>query len=160
MIAFDLCCGKGHRFEGWFASSGDYDQQHLGGLVMCPSCGDGAVRKALSIPNIGRKGNQKPKTSPLPVDAKPNAEVANVPIVPAEMTEMMQKLASAQTEMLKNSQWVGREFAEAARAIHYGESDSRTIHGEVSPAEAHALADEGVAVAPLPFPFIPPEAKN
>lgn len=170
MIAFDLCCGKGHRFEGWFASSGDYDAQYVAGLVACPLCGDSSVQKALSVPNIGRKANQQQKAqqqkaqpqqaTPAPDDTAPNTEMANVSVVPAEMAEMMQKLASAQTEMLKNSQWVGREFAEAARAIHYGESDSRTIHGEVSPAEADALADEGVAVAPLPFPFIPPEAKN
>ena len=160
MIAFDLCCGKGHRFEGWFASSGEYDRQHIGGLVTCPSCGDSSVHKALSVPNIGRKGNRQQTASPPPVEASPNAEVANVPAVSTEMADMMQKLASAQTEMLKNSQWVGREFAETARAIHYGETDNKVIHGEVSPAEADALAEEGVAVAPLPFPFIPPEAKN
>ncbi len=160
MIAFDLCCGKGHLFEGWFASSRDYDAQHVGGLVACPLCGDSAVQKALSVPNIGRKGNQAQKALPSPAEAASNGKMANVPVVPAEMTEMMQKLASAQTEMLKNSIWVGREFAETARSIHYGESDSRLIHGEVSPSEADALADEGVAVAPLPFPFIPPEAKN
>ena len=160
MIAFDLCCGKGHRFEGWFASSVEYNRQLEDGLVRCPSCDDSAVRKALSVPNIGRKGNrQQPAASP-PVEAVPNAEVANVPAVPTKMADMMQKLASAQTEMLKNSQWVGREFAETARSIHYGESDNQMIHGEVSPAEADALAEEGVAVAPLPFPFIPPEAKN
>ena len=160
MIAFDLCCGKGHRFEGWFASSGDFDAQYVGGLVACPICSDRSVQKALSVPNIGRKGNQLEKASPAPVEAAANVEVANTPIVPADMTAMMQKLASAQTEILKNSQWVGRQFAEEARSIHYGESDSRVIHGEVSPAEAEALIDEGVAVAPLPFPFIPPEAKN
>ena len=160
MIAFDLCCGKGHRFEGWFASSVEYDRQHESGLVKCPSCDDGVVRKALSVPNIGRKGNQKTKATSLPVEATPNAEVANVPAVPVDMADMMQKLASAQAEMLKNSLWVGREFAETARSIHYGESDNQMIHGEVSPAEADALTEEGVAVAPLPFPFIPPEAKN
>ncbi len=160
MIAFDLCCGKGHRFEGWFVSSAEYDRQHDGGLVRCPSCDDSDVRKALSVPNIGRKGNRQQPTVPQPVEAEPSAEVANVPAMPTKMADMMQKLALAQTEMLKNSLWVGREFAETARSIHYGESESQMIHGEVSPAEADALAEEGVAVAPLPFPFIPPEAKN
>ena len=50
--------------------------------------------------------------------------------------------------------------AEEARAIHYGESDARTIHGETTIDEARALHDEGVSVAPLPLPFVPPQAKN
>ena len=45
----------------------------------------------------------------------------NAPTLPPAMVEMMQKLAVAQSEMLKESQWVGRDFAETARAIHYGE---------------------------------------
>jgi hypothetical protein len=44
--------------------------------------------------------------------------------------------------------------------MHYGEQDRATIHGEVAPAEAKALIEEGVQVAPLPFPVVPPEAKN
>jgi hypothetical protein len=162
MISFDLCCGKGHRFEGWFSSSRDYDRQQADGLVVCPVCDDGLVSKALSVPNIGRKGNRASvpvaiqRVEPAPV----SGEVVNTPALPPAMMEMMQKMASAQTEMLKNSQWVGREFAETARAIHYGESDDRLIHGETSPDEAEALAEEGISVAPLPFPFIPPEAKN
>ena len=44
--------------------------------------------------------------------------------------------------------------------MHYGEQASGSIHGEVAPAEAKALMEEGVPVAPLPFPVIPPEAKN
>ena len=53
-----------------------------------------------------------------------------------------------------------RGFAEQARAMHYGEQDKGSIHGEVAPAEAKALAEEGINVAQLPFPVIPPEAKN
>ncbi len=44
--------------------------------------------------------------------------------------------------------------------MHYGEQDKGSIHGEVAPAEAKALAEEGINVAQLPFPVIPPEAKN
>jgi hypothetical protein len=62
--------------------------------------------------------------------------------------------------VLEGSTWVGRGFAEQARAMHYGEQDKGSIHGEVAPAEAKALAEEGINVAQLPFPVIPPEAKN
>ena len=46
MIVFDLSCDVGHRFEGWFGSSGDYAKQCELGLVTCPQCGSGAVDKA------------------------------------------------------------------------------------------------------------------
>lgn len=167
MISFDLCCGKGHSFEGWFTSSADYDLQQSAGLVTCPLCDDAVVQKLLSVPNIGRKGNQPARPAeavPAEPDAGQNAPasgpVINVPALPQAMIEIVQKMAEKQAEVLKDSQWVGRQFAETARAIHYGESDDRMIHGEASPQEAEALAEEGVSVAQLPFPFIPPEAKN
>lgn len=162
MIAFDLNCSAGHRFEGWFGSSQDYDAQKADGLLTCPLCDDRQVNKALSVPNVGRKGNQAvARQSQQTEPAAPLiGEVVNAPSLPPAMMEMMQKLAVKQTEMLKDSQWVGREFAETARAIHYGEETDRLIHGETSADEAQDLAEEGIAVAPLPFPVVPPQAKN
>lgn len=162
MIAFDLSCSGGHQFEGWFASSSDFDAQLSKGLLTCPICDDDSVDKALSVPNVGRKGNQvsRSQNPPAAPVTPTGGEVTNARAFPPAMVEMMQKLATAQTELLKDSQWVGREFAETARAIHYGEENDRLIHGETSPDEAQALAEEGVSIAPLPFPVIPPEAKN
>lgn len=162
MIAFDLQCSGGHRFEGWFASSSDFDTQQSNGQLVCPVCDDLIVHKALSVPNVGRKGNQvvSVSTDTHPTVEQVSGEVVNVPLLPPAMMEIMHKLAAAQTEMLKESDWVGREFAETARAIHYGEEAGRLIHGETSADEADALAEEGIAVAPLPFPVIPPAAKN
>ncbi len=162
MIAFDLQCSAGHKFEGWFASSSDFDAQQSGGLLACPVCNDAIVNKALSVPNVGRKGNQaRAAATPMQAPAEQvSGEVVNTPALPPAMLEMMHKLAAAQTEMLKTSDWVGRDFAETARAIHYGEEADRLIHGETSPDEAEALAEEGINVAPLPFPVIPPAAKN
>jgi hypothetical protein len=167
MICFDLCCGKGHRFEGWFSSSGDYDLQLSNGLVTCPLCNDVSVQKLLSVPNIGRKGT-RPARQIENAGGEPEAAVAptanglvvNAPTLPQAMSDMMQKMATAQSEMLKSSEWVGPKFAETARAIYYGETEQRLIHGEASRQEAEALAEEGVAVAALPFPFVPPKAKN
>lgn len=161
MIAFDLNCSNGHRFEGWFASSQDYDSQRLGGLLSCPVCDDIAVQKALSVPNVGRKGNQQiaPRAPTPAATVEQSAAPSDVPL-PPKVVEFIEKLATAQTEMLKQSQWVGGEFAETARAIHYGEESDRLIHGETSSDEAKALVEEGITVAPLMFPVVPPTAKN
>jgi hypothetical protein len=160
MIAYDLVCTpKGHRFEGWFASSTEYDRQRAADMLCCPTCGTGAVVKAMMAPNIGRKGNQHSASLPKAETETPVA-VSNQPEMPAEIEKAIAELGKLQSRMLENSQWVGRKFAEEARAIHYGEQPERIIHGEASPDEAQALFDEGVSVAPLPLPYVPPEAKN
>jgi hypothetical protein len=166
MITYDLRCSAAHIFEGWFASSAAFDTQQTNGMLCCPVCGDGLISKAPSAPFIARKSNQSSRIS-APEDkiandenTEPSLPVSNAPQVPQAMTHLMEKLASAQIEVLKNSEWVGRKFADEARAIHYGEIQARQIHGEASLEEAEALAEEGVGIAALPLPFIPPQAKN
>ena len=78
----------------------------------------------------------------------------------AKMQALVEAVAKAQQKLLADSTWVGRDFADQARAMHYGEQDRASIHGEVAPAEAKALIAEGVEVAPLPLPVVPPHAKN
>lgn len=140
MIVFDLRCGTGHVFEVWFASGAAYDEQRAAGQVVCPLCGDGAVDKAAMAPAVPAKGNAAPP--------------------PAMVKAFMAKVAAEQAKALANSTWVGRAFPERARAMHAGEETHAVIHGQATVAEARALVDEGVPVAALPMPVVPPEAKN
>lgn len=155
MIVFDLSCHEGHRFEGWFASSTDYAEQQARGLLACPSCGSAEVSKAPMAPAVPAKGNTKQEV--LPPEAP--RQVANTPM-PPEVQKVLASLAKAQAAALKNSTWVGDKFAEETRKMHYGERDEAPIYGQASLAEAKALIDEGVPVAPLPFPVAPPEKLN
>jgi hypothetical protein len=161
VIVFDLkCAGQGHVFEAWFGSSTDYEDQKARGLLTCPLCGDADVTKAVMAPAIGAKGNSRTEIVPAPsAPSEPTAPVMNV-ADQAKMQALVEALGQAQAKALEGSTWVGRGFAEQARAMHYGEQDRSSIHGEVAPAEAKALIAEGVEVAPLPFPVIPPQAKN
>jgi hypothetical protein len=143
MIVFDLRCANAHVFEAWFASSAAYEEQRGRSLVACPFCGDSSIEKALMAPNIAAKGNSKPDL-PAPAAAK----------------AMLAALAQAQAKALEGSQWVGTAFATKARAMHAGEEEQAPIHGRTSLAEAKALVEEGVPVAPLPLPVVPPEACN
>lgn len=191
MIVFDLQCEDGHRFEGWFGSSRDYEDQRVRGLVACPQCGATQVNKAPMAPSVPAKGNTRADRSPQPPSQsaseppfqspfqapsqRPSQERSQVlapqtgpeggkPAVsremPAEVREAIAKLAEAQGKALKNSTWVGSDFAKQSREMHYGDRDEAPIHGQTSLAEARALVEEGVPIAPLPFPVAPPEKLN
>jgi hypothetical protein len=155
MIVYDLACHEGHRFEGWFGSSVDFEDQRARGLLACPQCGASDVTKAPMAPAVPAKGSSRQEVLP-PEAPRP---MANTPL-PAEMKLALKALAKAQAEALKSSTWVGDKFAEETRKMHYGERDEAPIHGQASLAEAKALIEEGVPVAPLPFPVAPPEKLN
>lgn len=156
MIVFDLeCRAAGHRFEGWFGSSDDYARQQERGLVSCPTCGSADVGKAVMAPAVGRKGNQMPAPVAAPAEKRPMAAG-----LPPEAVAVLKTIATMQAEAIKNSTWVGDKFADDARAMHYGEKDQALIHGQATPDEAKELLEEGIAVAPLLIPVVPPEQAN
>ncbi len=159
MIVYDLICDQSHRFEGWFGSSGDYADQREQGLLSCPTCGSAEVSKAPMAPAVPAKGNTRADAAPAPEAGQELSQVSNKPM-PAEVQQALTKLAEAQAKALKQSTWVGDKFAETSRKMHYGEADEKPIHGQASLEEAQSLVDEGIAVAPLPFPVAPPEDLN
>jgi hypothetical protein len=133
MILFDLQCREGgETFEVWFRSSSDYEEQQAAGLVQCPFCQSGNVTKAPMAPRLPRKGSSEP----------------------------LARLAEIQSELLKDSRWVGDEFAETARAMHNGEIDHEQVHGKATLEQAKSLTDDGIRVAPLPLPVVPPNQVN
>ena len=139
MIVFDLKCAHGHVFEAWFGSSAAFETQVAAAQVRCPVCDDAAVTKAAMAPNVPAKGNR-----------------ATI----ADAKAAIRALAAAQAKALQSSSWVGADFANRARAMHDGEEKHAPIHGQATLAEARALVSDGVPVAPLPLPVVPPKALN
>ena len=133
MIVFDLQCRDGcNTFEAWFRSTADYDEQRAGGLVQCPLCHSSNVAKAPMAPRVPRKGSDNP----------------------------LVRMAAIQAEMLKDSRWVGDQFVDTARAIHSGEREPEQVHGSATLEQAKSLVEDGVPVAPLPLPVVPPSQVN
>lgn len=138
MIHYSLQCEQTHGFEGWFASSADFDRQKAMGLVTCPYCDSRSVTKTLMAPNV-TTGRQKDKTQAVVMDTM--------------RRDMVAKIKDAVKEIRANAEDVGTRFPEEARKIHYGESEARGIIGQATPDEAQALTEEGIEVAALPvFP--------
>jgi hypothetical protein len=156
MIHYQLQCADGHGFDGWFRDSATFDAQSKRNLVECPTCGSVAVTRALMAPALSRSRElavvppgpiAQPATAARPALGTAPMAVAGERI-PDHVRAVLQRLRA---EVERNCDYVGAEFAEEARRIHYGESEARGIYGETSPEQAEALADEGIEVGRIPW---------
>ena len=58
MIIFNLECKECEtKFEGWFDSSKDFENQKKKKLILCPSCDSSSINKSLMAPNVSKKSN-------------------------------------------------------------------------------------------------------
>jgi hypothetical protein len=133
MVVFDLECGAGHRFEGWFDDIKDLKTQIKKGLVVCPVCGDDAVRQVPASFGISKSGRNKVDQS--------------------EQDRMSQALTqAAQHYFMDNFENVGAGFAKEALKIHYGAAEERNIRGVSSEEEEKMLKEEGVSFFKVGLP--------
>jgi len=164
MIHYNLRCtaaAEPHAFDGWFKDSAAFDKLAQAGLVECPACGGTKVERALMAPAIPKKGRPARNTvieAPPPAPPPQPAAMPEGPPVPAAAGPMPAQLRALLTrirsEVEKNCDYVGKDFADEARKIHNGEAEARGIYGETTDAEAEALQEDGIEFARLPW--VPP----
>ena len=136
MILFDLQCEKGHKFECWFASSANYEEQLKNKMVVCPYCNSKKIQKSLMAPNINTKSTKNSKNNNKQKLAQNN---------------LQNQIKKFKKYIEKNTDNVGKNFAEEARKIYYGETKSRPIRGESTENEAQELVEEGIPFSKLPW---------
>jgi len=131
MILYDLLCSRDHGFEGWFRSSDTFDSQIAAGEIACPVCGSTEIRKAPSAPALvkGRAGGSD-----------------------AIAVRLRQAMNEIRRQVEANCDYVGGQFPEEARRIHYGETKERPIYGEATPDDARELSEEGIEIVAIPWP--------
>ena len=130
MIVFNLKCHScDYKFEGWFESSKEFLKQKKNDLISCPSCENHVIEKDLMTPNLSKKTNTKNYKTKKTIASNIN-----------KLKKMVEK----------NFEYVGDDFAEKARAIHYGETIERNIYGEATEKEAEELDEEGIDFTRLP----------
>jgi len=163
MILYDLKCRKNHVFETWFRDSASYEEQAAAGAISCPTCGSRKVEKALMAPRLSKSGRNRDAArhsaeegaggGPAggPGDGPGSKMATRAFKETAEPAEIMGKLRELRQKVEENCDYVGGEFAEAARKIHYGEEDPRNIYGETSDEQAEELQEEGVAFSRIPW---------
>ena len=132
MILFDLKCSAGHTFEAWFKDGYSYEKLRASGEIACPRCGVSEVTKAPMAPRVKRSRTLKAGEDPAAVKAR-------------------KALLALRRHVEQNCDYVGREFAEEARKIYYGEIDKRNIYGEATEEESRSLEEEGIPFGRIPW---------
>ena len=145
MIVFDLLCGGGHRFEGWFGSPADFTAQKAADQLSCPSCGTSKVERVPSASRVNL-GATAPKPPVVEPERPPQMEGKD----PFAIAQML--YSRMLDELLTKTEDVGKSFPAEARKIHYEEAPARPIRGQATDAEHQELLDEGIPVARLPIP--------
>ena len=172
MIDYQLRCVGGHDFDGWFRDSAAFDAQAKAGFVECPTCGATDVGKRLMAPAIPKKGaRRRPEAEPKaaeggappeaparqPAQGEPGGSGMVSGPLPAQVMALLQRMRG---EVERNCEYVGPQFAEAARRLHKqqhegqapeGAAAPRGIYGEATDSEAEALREEGIEVARIPW---------
>jgi hypothetical protein len=131
MIHYQLRCSRDHEFEAWFRSSASFDEQCKRGDIDCPVCGDPDIHKAPMAPSLGKSTHNPSKANP----EQRAREVAK---------QILDTAGKLQKAVEENCEYVGDDFAEEARAIHYGDAEDRSIYGEATSEEADDLDEEGI----------------
>ena len=139
MIKYSLRCYNEHVFEAWFSDSESFEKQNKKNLISCLTCSSTKIKKDIMAPRIS---SGKQKTNRL------NQKKDKVEMI----------LNKVRKHVESNFDYVGDNFADEARAIHYGEKEEREIYGETSIDDAVELIEEGINVEPLPG--INPKIKN
>ena len=139
MIAYDLRCGNGHQFEGWFEDSRAFERQQRKGMIACPVCEDTAVVRVPSTFAIKGTGT---------VGAAGER---------AALAALGKQIVDYVHNRFDN---VGANFAEEALKMHYGVAQPRNIRGVSTPQEEETLKAEGINFFKFPVPEKPsdPEA--
>ncbi len=135
MIAFDLICSKGHKFECWFKDSLTFEEQKFDGVIHCPVCQDNQVEKAITTFAIKKYGARK--------ESEPQGEAV-------DPHKVHQALKIITEYVNKNFEDVGLNFTREALKIHFGEAEKRNIKGVALPSEEKVLQDEGVPFMKIP----------
>ena len=140
MISFTLKCENNHSFDSWFQSSDAFEKLRNTGMITCPTCASTTIEKSMMSPRV----RTARKTAKAPEDDKS-------PTALAPHTDKEKAIAKLKSEVETNSEYVGMEFVNMARAIHDGDAPNKSIYGQAKPEEAIKLLNDGVPVIPLPF---------
>ena len=132
MIKYKLnCLDCNLSFDSWFASSKEYEKLKKKRLLNCHNCNSFKVEKTIMSPRLINKSNKK---------------------IHLNFKKINKKLQEYQNFIKTNFDYVGKNFAHEARAIHYNEKKNKKgIYGTASNNEIKELKEEGINTKVIPW---------
>lgn len=146
---FDLSCEHDHLFEGWFSSQESYEEQANKGQIRCPVCSSDQITRRVSAPHINL-GSLRTRSDKAASDDKQHAQTAVAAPSNKQMVQLQAEVMRHVRKIVNQAEDVGAQFVDEARRMHTGEIDERPIRGTASVEECRELAEEGIAVMPIP----------
>tara|TARA_B100000242_G_C42959544_1_gene445010 strand:- start:568 stop:993 length:426 start_codon:yes stop_codon:yes gene_type:complete len=136
MIKYSLKCNEDdcktrEPFNGWFQNSASFKKQINAGYVSCPYCGSLNIGKNLMSPTV--KSTQEKQS-------KMNKTI-----------DMGILLRNLKTNIKKNAEFVGKNFAKEAIAINEGKSKERSIYGQANSKDLEDLRSRNIDVINVPW---------
>ena len=139
MIKYNLTCKCNCTFDSWFASSEEFGRLVKKKLVTCIECNSNNVNKSIMAPNV----SNSEKIDNMDYKFQKNIK---------------KKIIKYQKFIKENCKYVGDNFAQEARSIHYGEKKTKDdekktkgIYGRVTAEEIDELNEEGIETTTIPW---------
>ena len=136
MIKYKLICKNCDlKFDSWFASSSDYEKLKGRKLLICHNCNSKKVDKAIMSPQL------------INVELKDRNKINKDKYLKVKTT-----LKNYQKFIKDNFKFVGENFAQEARIIHYSDKKKeKGIYGTASKDEIMELKEEGINAEMIPW---------
>ena len=138
-------CNKKKPFDGWFQNSASFEKQIDAGYISCPYCGSLNIKKNLMSPSLKSTKEINLKINSKNIKHNKLNEKINKPI------DMMVVLRNLKKEIQKNADFVGKNFAKEAKAIHEGKSKERAIYGQADTKDLEELKSKNIDVINVPW---------
>ena len=136
MIKYRLNCKKcNNNFDSWFATSKEYEKLKKLNHLICHYCNSAKVEKTLMSPSVLNSNYEDLSIS------KNN-----------KYYKIKNKIKKYQKFIKKNFDYVGDNFANEARSIHYSKDNkTKGIYGRANSEEISELRDEGIETEVIPW---------
>ena len=136
MIKYSLNCKNCKNcFDSWFASSKEYEKLKKLKHLNCHYCNSLKIEKTLMAPSVLSSKN---KSS---LDLKGN-----------KYFKIKKKIKEYQKFIKKNLEYVGDNFINEARSLHYDtQKKSKGIYGKATKDEIIELKEEGIETDVVPW---------
>lgn len=141
MIKFALICDCSAKFEGWFPSNEDYENQLANRQLLCPMCDSNKVRKDIQMPNVAKKSTARSRGK-----QQVKSMQGDQMVMGGKARHLLKQI---QKHVEDNFENVGKDFAKEARKAHNGERDLE-FYGKPSKKEVKDLVKEGIDLFAVP----------